>query len=235
MHSSQGHQGHSGIRPPSARPRTLERTRRKSYSNTRTPLSKNKSQSQGNLVKDSNKNKTEVEEETSRKSDYLLNSTKVNLQHHKDYLDCIRRDRVYSDPQSYQWETSLYSKKHLGSPQAAHRVIQPDMNSQENLYEAISGNHAVPNNSVEAAEADLAQLMEQLVEPQHETASIPCTDEPFPYNKVTQLKSKPIPKVFSLLRSAPSSLFNSRRSSQDLSGTENNEKRLQKASKKTTC
>lgn len=232
VHTSHGHQLPSGIRPPSTRPRTLERTRRKSYSSTRTPLSKSKSHSQGNLVKDSNRVKTEEEEEASYKSDYFLNSTKVNLQHHKDYLDCVRRDRVYSEPLSYQQEMSLYTKNHPGSPQASHRVIQPAVHSQENLYEATSGNYAASNNSVETLEADLAELMEQLVEPQQEKDSAPCTNDSLPYSKVTHQKSKPKPKVFSLLRSAPSSLFSSRRSSLDLSGTENGGKRLQKASKK---
>ncbi|XP_063880269.1 uncharacterized protein LOC135111164 isoform X2 [Scylla paramamosain] len=221
--------GATGTRPPSGtRPRTLERTRRKSCSVTRTPLSKSKSQSQGSLVKESSK--TGEEEETSYNSDYFLNSTKVNLQHHKDYLDFVRRDRVYSDSQSYQREMSPYSKKYPGLPLAAHKDIRQDVHSQENLYETNSGIYKADSSSIDALEADLAELLEQQVGPQHETASGPGPDVSF--NRVTLPKSKPRPKVFSLLRTAPINLFSSRRSSQDFSGTEKGEK-VQKTSKKT--
>ncbi|XP_045109531.1 afadin- and alpha-actinin-binding protein-like isoform X2 [Portunus trituberculatus] len=220
--------GVTGTRPPSGtRPRTLERTRRKSCSITRTPLSKNKSQSQGNLVKDSNKT-GEKEEETSYNSSYFLNSTKINLQHHKDYLDF---DRVYSDSQTYQREMSPYSRKYSGSPPAAQKDIRPNVQSQENLYETNSVIYKTDNSSsIDALEADLAELLEQQIGPKHETASGPGPDVSF--SRVTLPKSKPRPKVFSLLRTTPINLFSSRRSSQDFSCTENGEKKMQKPSKK---
>ena len=216
--------GAAGTRPPSGtRPRTLERTRRKSCSGTRTPLTKNKSQSQGSLFDDINKTGEAEGEETSYSSNYFLNSTKVNLQNHKDYLDLVRRDRVFSDSQIHQREMSPYSRKYPGS--------RPNVHSQENLYETNSGIYKTDNSSsIDVLEADLAELLEQQVGPQHKTASGPGTDVSF--NTVTLPKSKPRPKVFSLLKTAPINLFSSRRSSQDFSGTENS-KKMQKPSKKT--
>ena len=226
-----GHQGASCARPASTRPRTLERPKRKSHSTSRTPLSKSMSQSQGNLlINDSNIVKRKEEEEengASCKFDNVFNSTKVNLQHHKNYIDFIRRDRVYSEPLSYQKEMSLYSKKYPDSPRVAHKLTRPDVYSQDHLYDINSG-----NSSVEAMEADLGKLMEQLMEPQQGKASAPGHDNPLFNSEMTPPKSKPKPKVFSLLRTTPINLFSNNKSSQALSDTEIGEKRMQKPPKR---
>lgn len=73
---------------------------------------------------------------------------RANVQQHRDFLECVRRDRLYSDPPSYSRDASPYAKRHSGSLSSAQwtnfdahshdSILNPTARSntlsQEDLY-----------------------------------------------------------------------------------------------------
>lgn len=208
----------------------MERARCRPHSGTGTPVYRSRSQSRGDLTEDNEQ--VSIKGESSHIPSHTMCSTKKKFQDCKHPSHISSKEGLNVLPAGYQEEMFYLGKDLRRTSKAARRLVMPVSNSSErysqedqyddhnNIDGIVEDYDLEVNRSLNTLETDLLNLMAQIDQWHGETASDSRDDNPPPYEEITQQK-RYSGNVHSLLSSAPGSLSSSRRSSKDLSATEN--------------